>query len=105
LQGLLRKSQSSKPSGCCAGPVDFVQSYGKQYESENPLFETPLGFFPENLSKVSDKHGERYHQAILAMEKWYQGKWTPSMLAEYCWTMKRDVPEANYWGKSYTSTF
>ena len=23
--------------GCFAGPVDFVQSYGMQYESENPL--------------------------------------------------------------------
>jgi len=69
LQGLLRKSQSSKPSGCYAGPVDFVQSYGNQHESENPLFEVPLGFFPENLSEVIDKHGERFHQDILAMEK------------------------------------
>jgi len=31
------KSQSSELSGYCAGPVDFVQSYGMQYESENPL--------------------------------------------------------------------
>jgi len=46
LQGLLRKSQSSELSGCCAGTVDFVQSYGMQYESENPLFGIPLGFFP-----------------------------------------------------------
>jgi len=45
LKGLLRKSQSSELSGC-AGPVDFVQSYGMQYESENPLFGVPLGFFP-----------------------------------------------------------
>jgi hypothetical protein len=26
-----------KASGCCAGPVDFVQSYGMQYEYEHPL--------------------------------------------------------------------
>ena len=39
------KSQSSELSGCCAGPVDFVQSYGMQYESENPLSGVPLGFF------------------------------------------------------------
>ena len=37
LQGVFRKSQSSELSGCCAGPVAFVQSYGMQYESENPL--------------------------------------------------------------------
>jgi len=36
LQGLLRKSQSREPSGCFAGPVDIVESYGMQYESETP---------------------------------------------------------------------
>jgi len=46
-----------------------------------------LDFFPENLSEVSDEHGERFHQDIMAMEKWYQGKWTSSMLADYCWTL------------------
>ena len=38
-------------SGCCAGHVDFVQSYGMQYESENPLFEVPLGFFPRKSQR------------------------------------------------------
>ncbi|UYV72095.1 hypothetical protein LAZ67_9001801 [Cordylochernes scorpioides] len=28
------------------------------------------------------------------MEKRYQGKWSPGMLADYCWTLKRDVPQA-----------
>jgi hypothetical protein len=45
-----------------------------QYESENPLLESHLDFFPENLGEVSDKHSERFHQDIVAMEKWYQGK-------------------------------
>jgi len=44
-----------------------------------------LDFFPENL-EVSDKHGERFHQDILAMENRYEGKWTSSSLADYCWT-------------------
>jgi len=77
-----------------------------KYESENPLFGNPFGFFfPENLGEVSDEHGNRFHEDSLAMEKRYQGKWTSSMLAEYCWTLKRDVPEANYRRKSYSSTF
>jgi len=46
LQGRLRKSQSSELSGCCAGPVDFVQSYGMQYEPENSLFGVPLEVLP-----------------------------------------------------------
>jgi len=33
------------------------------------------------------------------------GKWTSSTLAGYCQTLKSDVPEANYWQKSYASTF
>jgi len=84
LQGLLRKSQNSELSGCCAGLVDFVQNYGMQYESENPLSGAHLDFFPENLGEVSDEHGKRLHQDIMAMEKRYQGKWTSSTLAEGC---------------------
>ena len=57
-------SQSSILSGCCAGRVDFVQSYGLQYDSENPLFGVPLGFFPRKSQrsqwwtwrKISPRH-------------------------------------------------
>jgi len=96
LQGLLRKSRSSELSGCFAGPVDFVQSYGMQYESENPLSGVTLGIFPENLGKVIDKHGERFHQDIMTMEKQYQGKSASSMLADYYWTLKIDLPDVKY---------
>jgi len=68
------------------------------------FLESHLDFFPENLGEVSDEHGERFHQDILAMEKQYQGKWTSSMLTDY-WTLKRNVSEANYQQKSYISTF
>jgi len=87
---------------------DLLTSYkamGCNMSLKIHFLESHLDFFPENLGEVSDEHGERFHQDILAMEKWYQGKWTTSMLADYCWTMKRDVPEANYWQMSYTSTF
>jgi hypothetical protein len=59
-----------------------------------------LDFFPENLSEVSDKHGERIHQDLKAIEKQYQGKWTSSMLADYCWTLKTGVLDAKYQRKS-----
>jgi hypothetical protein len=62
-----------------------------------------LDLFPENL--VSDVHGERFHQDISNGEKRYQGKWNLSMLADYCWTLKRDVPQATYSRKSITVTF
>jgi hypothetical protein len=75
-----------------------------QYESVNPLSGVTLGFFPEKLGEVSDEHGARFHQNIMVREKRYQGKWT-YMLADYCWTLKRDVPDAKYRQESYTSTF
>jgi hypothetical protein len=58
------------------------------------FLESHLDFFPQNLSEVSDEHGERFHQDIIVMEKRYKGKWTSSMLADYGWTLKRDVPDA-----------
>jgi len=42
----LGNHKSSVLSGCCAGPVDFAQSYGMQFESENPLPGVKLGFSP-----------------------------------------------------------
>jgi len=106
LQGLVKKSQSSEISGCCAVPVDFVQSYEMQCESENPLSGVTLIFFPpENLGEVSDEHGERFHQDIMDYGKAAPSKWTSSMLADYCWTLKRDAPETIYRQKSYASTF
>ncbi|UYV78795.1 hypothetical protein LAZ67_16002799 [Cordylochernes scorpioides] len=64
-----------------------------------------LDFFPDNLGAVSDEHGERFHQDISSMEKRYQGKWSPGMLADYCWTLKRGVPQAKYRKKSTVTTF
>jgi len=55
-----------------------------------------LNFFPDNLGDVSDEQGERFHQQISTMEKRYQGKLTTVMLADYCWTLKRDIPNARY---------
>ena len=64
------------------------------------FLESHLDFFPENLGGVSDEHGERFHQDIMVMEKQYQDQWTSSMLADYCWTLKRDVADAKYRRKS-----
>jgi len=48
--------------------------------------ESHLEFFVENLGEVSDEHGERFHQDIMAMDKRYQGKWTSSMLSDLLYT-------------------
>ena len=51
-----------------------------------------LDQFPENMGDVSDEHGERFHQEIKTMESRYQGRWDRHMMADYCWSIKRDLP-------------
>jgi hypothetical protein len=69
------------------------------------FLDSHLDFFPENLGAVNNEHGERFHQDISNMEKQYQGKWILSMRADYCWTLKRDVPQVTYSRKSTTVIF
>lgn len=69
------------------------------------FLDSHLDFFPENMGAISDEHGERFHQDISDMEKRYQGKWSPNMLADYCWTLVRDAPEIKYRRKTSSKTF
>jgi len=52
--------------------------------------------FPENLGSMSDEQGERFHQEIMEMETRYRGCWDVVMMADYCWTLKRDIPGAQH---------
>ena len=56
------------------------------------FLDSHLDFFPPNCGKVSDEHGERFHQDISSVEKRYQEKLSPSMLADFCWMTARDDP-------------
>ena len=46
--------------------------------------------FPENCGDVSDEQGERFHQGIKVIEERYQGRMDKRMMADYCWSLKRD---------------
>ena len=47
---------------------------------------------PENLGAMSDEQEERFHQDIKEMETSYQRRWDAAMMADCCWTLKRDIP-------------
>jgi len=57
------------------------------------FFESHLDYFPENLGDYSEEQGERFHQDLKTIKQRYQGKWDVNMLADYCWNLKRDLPE------------
>jgi hypothetical protein len=52
-----------------------------------------LDFFPPTTLDMSDKHGGRFHQDSATMEKRYQGRWKPSMLVDYGWTLITEAPD------------
>jgi len=51
-----------------------------------------VDYFPEVLGHYSEEQGERFHQDIKEMERRYQGRWDVNMMADFCWTLKREVP-------------
>lgn len=61
--------------------------------------------FPENLGDYSEEQGERFHQDFRTMEERYQGKWDDHMMADYCWSLKRDHPHDAHRRKSYRKRF
>ena len=44
----------------------------------------------EQSSWLRHWHGERFHQDICTMDRRYPGKWSPSILADYWWKLRRD---------------
>lgn len=54
-----------------------------------------IDYFPENLGATSEEQGERFHKDIKTMETRYQGHWDVSMMADYCWCLKRDTSEGH----------
>ncbi|GBO03679.1 hypothetical protein AVEN_199399-1 [Araneus ventricosus] len=79
-----------------ASPIDVYKTMGCNMSFKIHLLHSHLEFFPENFGSASDEHGERFHQDISNMGARYQGKWNPKMLAEYCWTLKMDIPQAKH---------
>jgi hypothetical protein len=71
--------------------ADLIQSYkamGCNTSLKVRFLDSHLVLFAENLEAVSNENGERFHQDISKMERGYKSKWSPSMLADYCWTLR-----------------
>ena len=70
--------------------LSSYQKLGCNMSMKIHFLNSHLDFFLENCGSVSDEHGDRFYQDIAAMEGRYKGKWSPLMLAEYCWTLMCD---------------
>lgn len=85
--------------------IETYKKLGCNMSLKIHLLDSHLDFFPENLGAVSDEHGERFHQDISVMESRYQGRWSAAMLADYCWSLQRDLPTTHYKRKSTAKKF
>ncbi|GFV22118.1 uncharacterized protein TNCV_5006011 [Trichonephila clavipes] len=60
-----------------------------------------LDRFLQNLGDFSEEQGERFHPDLWTMEERYQGWWDSPMMADYCWSLQRDLPKVVHSRKSY----
>ena len=49
-----------------------------------------LDYFPQNLSDMNEERSKRFYKDIKSMETRYQVWWDVSMMADYCWCLKRE---------------
>ena len=64
-----------------------------------------LNFFPDNLGQFSDEQGERFHQEMAIIEKRFDGKNKINMLANYCWSLKRETDDDQFKEKDRVNIF
>ena len=76
--------------------IDKFQEIGANMSIKMHFLFSHLDLFPENMGAVSDEQGERFHQDIKDMETRYQGRCDDVMMADYCWSIKREDPEASH---------
>ena len=53
-------------------------------------------FFMKTWEQFQMSTVKDFHQDIAVIEKRFKGKWSTGMLAEYCWSLKRDKPEQEH---------
>ena len=54
---------------------------------------------------MSREQGERFHQDIKIMNCRYQGRWDIHMMADYCWSLVKQKPQASHKLKALKQQF
>ena len=71
-----------------------LQDLGCKMSIKVHYLHSHLSEFPANLGDVSEEQGDRFHRDVKVMEERYRGQWNCNMMADYCWSLMRDVPYA-----------
>ena len=54
------------------------------------FLDSHVDFSTMNLGDCSDEQCERFHRDIKEIQKRYQSRWDVNMMANYCWSLKRE---------------
>ena len=76
------------------------QSLGARMSLKTHFYNSHLEFFPHNLGDISNKHGKRFCQETAIMKTLYQGRFSPNMMDDYCWTLQCESDSCSYKCKS-----
>lgn len=95
-EGFLGKNKDPNYHILIKNLINSFEKLGCKMSLKVHFMHSHVEFFPFNFADISDEHGERFHQDISEMENRYKGKWSPAMLADFCWSLQRDQPEASH---------
>ena len=90
VKNFLENRKAVKYKGIVAKLQSSLQDMGTNMSIKLHFLYSHLDHFPKSLGDLSDEQGEQFHQDINEMEVRYEGSWNAAMLADYCWSIKRD---------------
>ncbi len=85
VDNFLGKSRSPNYKVIMADLLDSFDAQDVKVSLKIHFLKNHLDFFPLDLGKISDEHGERFHQVITTIETRYQGRADARMMADFCW--------------------
>ena len=84
IENFLGKNRSLDYKAIVAELLDLFQAQGVKMSLKIHYLKNHLDFFPLDLGKISDEHGEGYHQVIGTIENRYQGRADPRIMVNFC---------------------
>jgi hypothetical protein len=96
LTGLLRNVKAANFRRLVEDLLNSCKKLGSNMSLKMHFLRSHLDFFSLNCGAISNEHGEHFHRNISAMEHRYKSTWSAALLADYCWMVKRDAPDAEY---------
>ena len=85
--------------------LKYYHEIGVDMSIKVHFWDSHLDKFPDNCGDFSDEQGERSHQDLKIMGNHYQERWDKRMMADYFYSIKRDLSDVQHDRKSRKRRF